>query len=167
MASDAPSVLTALHRLKSIALEGVQFRRNSYDIDRYNKLLDVTSATYAELLRADAAQILEAFRGEIGVVTLKLGADAAVPDGQGRILLLKRSDGRGWGLPGGWMDVHESPAQAAVREVWEEAGLRVEPVAYAAISCKGPDTGPHLYQSGQYRDLDETGARWLWHRAQP
>ena len=145
MASDTPSVLTALHRLKSIALEGLQFCRNPYDIDRYNKLLDVTSATYAELLRAEAGQILEAFRGEIGVVTPKLGADAAVPDGHGRILLLKRSDGRGWGLPGGWMDVHESPAQAAVREVWEEAGLRVEPVAYAAISCKGPDTGPHLY----------------------
>ena len=68
-----------------------------------------------------------------------------MPDDQGRLLLLKRSDGGGWGLPGGWVDVHESPARAAVREVWEEAGLRVEPEAYAAISCKGPDTGPHLY----------------------
>ena len=145
MAADSSSVLSALHRLKSIALEGLRFSQNPYDIDRYNRLLDVTSTAYADFLRMDDGQILETFRSEIGIVTPKLGADAAVPDDQGRILLLKRSDGGGWGLPGGWVDVHESPAQAAVREVWEEAGLRVEPEAYAAISCKGPDTGPHLY----------------------
>ncbi len=145
MASDLPSLLSALNRLKSIALEGLRFTQNPYDIDRYNRLLDVTASGYAEILRIGDASILETFRAEIGVVTPKLGADAAVRDTLGQILLLHRSDGRGWCLPGGWVDVHESPAQAAVREVWEEAGLRVEPEAYAAISCKGPDTGPHLY----------------------
>ena len=52
-------------------------------------------------------------------------------DDSGQVLLLKRSDGRGWCLPGGWMDVHETPAEAAVREVREEAGIRVEPDVYA------------------------------------
>ncbi len=145
MVTESPSILSLLHRLKSIALEGLYFARNPYDIDRYNRLLDTASNTYSELLGAGNDAVLQQFRSEIGVVTPKLGADAAVPDDRGQILLLKRSDGRGWGLPGGWVDVHESPAQAAVREVWEEAGLRVEPEAYAAISCKGPGTGPHLY----------------------
>ncbi len=145
MASDSASILTMLHRLKSIALEGLRFTQNPYDIDRYNRLLDMASNAYSELLRIDSEAVLEQFRSEIGIVTPKLGADAAVLNDRGQILLLKRSDGRGWGLPGGWVDVQESPAQAAVREVWEEAGLRVEPEAYAAISCKGPATGPHLY----------------------
>ena len=145
MAADAPSFLSTLNRLKSIALEGLRFTTSPYDIDRYNKLLDATSNAYSELLRIDNDLILETFRSEIGVVTPKLGADAAVLDNSGQILLLNRSDGRGWGLPGGWMDVHESPAEAAVREVWEEAGLRVEPDVYAGISCKGPNTGAHLY----------------------
>lgn len=145
MAVDSPSILSLLHRLKSIALEGLRFTQNPYDIDRYNKLLDAASSAYSEILGIGDETVLARFRSEIGVVTPKLGADAAVVNDAGQILLLKRSDGGGWGLPGGWVDVHESPAQAAVREVWEEAGLRVEPEAYAAISCKGPDTGAHLY----------------------
>ena len=145
MAADPASILTMLHRLKSIALEGLRFTPNPYDIDRYNRLLDVASNAYSELLRIDSEAVLAQFRSEIGVVTPKLGADAAVVNDRGQILLLKRSDGRGWGLPGGWVDVHESPAQAAVREVWEEAGLRVEPEAYAAISCKEPASSAHLY----------------------
>ena len=145
MNAESPSILSALHRLKSIALEGLRFSQNPYDIDRYNRLLEVTASGYAEVLTIESAQMLERLRSQIGVVTPKLGADAAVPNELGQILLLNRSDGRGWCLPGGWVDVHESPAQAAVREVGEEAGLRVEPAAYAAISCKSPDTGASLY----------------------
>jgi 8-oxo-dGTP pyrophosphatase MutT (NUDIX family) len=145
VAQDSPSFLSALNRLKSIALEGLRFTQNPYDIDRYNRLLDVTANAYAETLKLDSDRVLELFRSEIGIVTPKLGADAAVLNEAGQVLLLKRADGGSWGLPGGWMDVHESPAEAAVRETWEEAGLRVQPDAYVAISCKGPDTGPHLY----------------------
>jgi 8-oxo-dGTP pyrophosphatase MutT (NUDIX family) len=146
MNAESPSILSALHQLKSIALEGLRFTQNPYDIERYNRLLEVTASGYAEMLAIDSAQMLEQLRSQIGIVTPKLGADAAVPNELGQILLLNRSDGRGWGLPGGWVDVHESPAQAAVREVWEEAGLRVEPVAYSAISCKGPQTGILYHQ---------------------
>jgi 8-oxo-dGTP pyrophosphatase MutT (NUDIX family) len=46
----------------------------------------------------------------------------------GRILLLKRNGGVGsgvWYVPGGVVDPGEQPADAAVRETFEEAGLRV------------------------------------------
>ena len=145
MNAETPSILSTLHRLKSIALEGLRFSQSPYDIDRYNRLLEVTASGYAEVLNIESAQMLERLRSQIGVETPKLGADAAVPNELGQILLLNRSDGRGWCLPGGWVDVHESAAQAAVREVREEAGLRVAPAAYAAISCKGPDAGASLY----------------------
>jgi 8-oxo-dGTP diphosphatase len=43
----------------------------------------------------------------------------------GRLLLVRRCDSGAWELPGGRVDVGESAAQAAVREVAEEAGVQV------------------------------------------
>ncbi len=41
-----------------------------------------------------------------------------------RILLVQERDDGGWAMPGGWADVGESAAEAAVRETREEAGCR-------------------------------------------
>jgi ADP-ribose pyrophosphatase YjhB (NUDIX family) len=51
---------------------------------------------------------------------------AAVRDEEGRLLLIHKIDNNYWALPGGAMDLGESIADAAVREVAEETGLRVE-----------------------------------------
>jgi 8-oxo-dGTP pyrophosphatase MutT (NUDIX family) len=52
-------------------------------------------------------------------------ASAVVPDQAGRILLIERTDNGLWTIPGGGMEVGETIAQTAVREVEEETGLRV------------------------------------------
>src|SRR5436190_998514 len=41
------------------------------------------------------------------------------------VLLVQREDFEVWGLPGGEIEPGETPAQAAVREVYEETGLNV------------------------------------------
>ena len=50
------------------------------------------------------------------------GSVVLLPDGQGRLLLQHRDDGR-WGLPGGLMELGESFEETARRETAEETGL--------------------------------------------
>lgn len=60
-----------------------------------------------------------------------VGAVAIVRDGQGRTLIARHTYRRSapWALPGGWVRRGEDPAQAVVREVLEETGLRIEVIA--------------------------------------
>jgi mutator protein MutT len=47
----------------------------------------------------------------------------------GRVLLVRRInplEAGKWGFPGGWIDPGETMAQAAVRELFEETGVRAE-----------------------------------------
>ncbi|NXY98680.1 NUDIX domain-containing protein [Streptomyces sp. BR123] len=53
-------------------------------------------------------------------------ASAVVVDGEGRVLLQRRTDNGMWALPGGKMELGESVAECAARETWEETGIRVE-----------------------------------------
>jgi len=57
--------------------------------------------------------------------SLVVGSSAVVTDNEGRVLLQRRSDSGNWALPGGAMDVGETFAQSAVREVMEETGFDV------------------------------------------
>jgi 8-oxo-dGTP pyrophosphatase MutT (NUDIX family) len=79
-------------------------------------------------------------------IRAKLGPDllltpsvtGVIFDGERRLLMVLHSDRRIWVLPGGCIDPGETPADAVVREVWEETGLAVEPVALRGV-YSGPD----------------------------
>lgn len=57
--------------------------------------------------------------GDIIKYVANIAADA-VPLNQGRVYLIERKDGRGWALPGGFIDPGETGEQAAIRELQEE-----------------------------------------------
>jgi 8-oxo-dGTP pyrophosphatase MutT (NUDIX family) len=52
-------------------------------------------------------------------------ASVAVRDREGRVLVARHREGGKWLLPGGLIEPGETPADAAVREAWEETGLVV------------------------------------------
>jgi 8-oxo-dGTP pyrophosphatase MutT (NUDIX family) len=59
---------------------------------------------------------------------------AAVRDPAGRLLLTRCVDDNGlWVLPGGKLELGETIAGAAVREVFEETGVQVEVTGFAGI----------------------------------
>ena len=65
-------------------------------------------------------------------------ATGIVYDEQGRILLVQQSTNGVWTAPGGSIDPGETPADAVVREVWEETGLYTAPVRILGVYG-----GPH------------------------
>jgi 8-oxo-dGTP pyrophosphatase MutT (NUDIX family) len=66
-------------------------------------------------------------RSAVGSVLLEVPSTSViVRDDAGRVLLARHSEGNVWVTPGGAIEPLETPADAAVREVWEETGLHVE-----------------------------------------
>jgi ADP-ribose pyrophosphatase YjhB (NUDIX family) len=59
-------------------------------------------------------------------VRLSVSAVVRRVRGGEEILLMQRSDNGHWGLPGGHVEPGESVAEAALREVFEETGWRIE-----------------------------------------
>ncbi|MFH8257738.1 NUDIX hydrolase [Streptomyces roseolus] len=70
-----------------------------------------------------------------------VGANALVRDLDGRVLIVRPGRSRTWQLPGGQVDAHETPPQAAVRELYEETSLRLSPGPLLAMSFEHPSPG--------------------------
>jgi 8-oxo-dGTP pyrophosphatase MutT (NUDIX family) len=79
---------------------------------------------------------------------LFVGARGVILDEQNRLLLIQRSDNHRWAIPAGAMELGESMEQCAVREVWEETGLRatsLTPFAFHTSYTYTNEWG-HTYQ---------------------
>ncbi len=70
-------------------------------------------------------------------------AIGVVLDSDGRVLLGRRSDNGRWALPGGIVDPAEQPADAAVREVYEETGVVALPEVLTSVTISAPITYPN------------------------
>ncbi|MFN8539352.1 MAG: NUDIX domain-containing protein [Thermomicrobiales bacterium] len=69
---------------------------------------------------------IQGLRAMVGQRTLVLaGTLAVIRDGQGRVLLMRRSDFGYWSLPGGAIEIGQSATETLEREVREETGLEV------------------------------------------
>ena len=77
---------------------------------------------------------LKELRSHIGHALLLVPCvGAIIRNDAGEVLFQRRAVDGLWSLPGGAVDPGESPATAIVREVREETGLLVEPLAVAGV----------------------------------
>ncbi|MBI2149228.1 MAG: NUDIX domain-containing protein [Acidobacteria bacterium] len=82
---------------------------------------------------------LRQLREKVGHDLLVLpSAAVAVRDAQGRLLVCLHADKNIWVAPGGLIEPGEHPADAAVRETWEETGFTVELTGILGV-FGGPD----------------------------
>jgi 8-oxo-dGTP diphosphatase len=70
-----------------------------------------------------------------GLPSVRLGAGICIVDPQGRLLILQQSHAgqTDWGPPGGAVEHNESIEECAVREAFEETGLRVHLVRLISV----------------------------------
>ena len=118
--------------LRAIASAGLNFSESGYDRERYERVLRLSARMVAGLENGSAEAIYTQYRDNLGHLSPLLAVEALVLR-EGKILLIQRQDDHLWAVPGGLVEVGESLAQAAERELWEEAGLRGKTVQLLAI----------------------------------
>ena len=80
----------------------------------------------------EPSRVRDVFANEDGYQTPKMDSRAVLFDEEGRICLVRESDGR-WALPGGWVDTGQTVFSNVVKEAHEEAGLDVVPEQLIAL----------------------------------
>lgn len=120
-------LLALLDELRIIAENGLEYADDPYDEERYSRIQELVEHYYGRTLDLPEEAVAERLREELGPVTPKVGATAAVFDENGQVLTMQRPGGD-WCLPGGNADPGGGPEQIAIRETREETGLDVDPV---------------------------------------
>jgi ADP-ribose pyrophosphatase YjhB (NUDIX family) len=151
--SDVPASNRDLIRwgetLAAIARTGLAFTKNLYEQERYEEVLRVAADIRAaadtparsgqgSAGTANADDLIAEWMGTVragvaGYVTPKVAIGAIVGNEAGQILLMQRPDSGAWLYPTGWADVGYSAAEVAVKEVFEETGIKTEPVRLAMV----------------------------------
>ncbi len=132
-------LLELVQRLAALSQTGLAFAESPFDVQRYEEVGEI-AALLASHGETDALRVAAIFRSDDGYVTPKVIVRAAVfsteDEAAPRILMVRETADSLWTLPGGWIDLGESPAYAAEREVLEETGMRVTARKLAGVYDK-------------------------------
>lgn len=136
----APSdLLRWSEALAAIARTGLAFSDNLYERERFQEVLHVAADIRVAAGEEHGAEVLiqewmdHVGHGVAGYVTPKVAVGAVVGNDRGELLLVQRSDNGVWLYPTGWADIGYSASEVAVKEVFEETGMEVEPVRLIAV----------------------------------
>jgi ADP-ribose pyrophosphatase YjhB (NUDIX family) len=135
-------------RLRDVSAMGLLFAKSVHDEIAYREVQSIAMEMLSLATDLPPEEI-EPLRGTVFVRPTPLATgDAAVIDDDGRMLLIRRSDNGQWAMPGGALDVGETPAEGVQREALEETGVHCRAVslvgAFDSRLC-GSQTPHHLY----------------------
>ncbi|MCB0116670.1 MAG: NUDIX hydrolase N-terminal domain-containing protein [Caldilineaceae bacterium] len=119
-------LLRMADELRAMTNLSLRYTQDPYQIERYERVLEIAAELAAFSTQADAAEMKQLFLHDRRYITPYSVVETATFDDEGRILLMRRADNGHWGLPGGACDVGETPSTGAAREAWEETGCIVD-----------------------------------------
>jgi ADP-ribose pyrophosphatase YjhB (NUDIX family) len=135
-------------KLRDISATALPFSQNSYDREHFQQVQDVALAMLA-LASGESLEEMEPLRAPLFSRPTPLAVgDAAVIDESGRIPLVRRADNGKWAMPGGALEVGETPAEGVARETLEETGIQCRAVALVGVfdlRLCGTISRHHLY----------------------
>ncbi len=140
-------LLEIADEIRALATTGLHYTDGPFDRERYEKLLTLAARLASQGAVADPERLEVVFRSaDQGYVTPKLDVRLAIFRDDELLLVREQMDGR-WAMPGGFVDVGDSPSEAALREAAEEAGVvaRVQRLAGVFDTRLQPDCPPHLF----------------------
>ena len=79
---------------------------------------------------------------------IQTGAAIIIRNEKGQILLQERTDRNKWGLPGGCQDLGENLKDTAIREAYEETGIKLDPNELELIDTLSGITRKNSYPNG-------------------
>ena len=79
---------------------------------------------------------------------IQTGAAIIIRNENGQILLQERTDRNKWGLPGGCQDLGEDLRFTAVREAYEETGIKLDPYDIELIDTLSGESRKNSYPNG-------------------
>ena len=136
-------------RLNAIAQNGLTFARDPFDRERYTSVRNIAADIIVAHTGIETTMVRDSLAREEGYATPKVDVRGVVFH-EGRLLFVKEPDDGLWSLPGGWADVGESPREAVVREVLEEAGYTTHAVKLLALYDRNKHPHPpfphHAYK---------------------
>lgn len=109
--------------LQSIAQSGLFYGKDKFDIERYQRISDISAEMISYKTEIPFEKVKDLFCSDTGYQTPKIDTRAVIFKNN-KILLVHENSGK-WALPGGWCDVDMSVAENTVKEVKEESGLDV------------------------------------------
>ena len=131
--------------IQSLAQSGLAYTDNVYDIERYERLREISTEMLAEKTDLSIEKVKNLFCNETGYQTPKIDTRAVIFK-DNKILLVHENNNT-WSLPGGWCDVLESVKSNTIKEVKEETGLDVDTIKVIAIQDRNKHNKP-IYAYG-------------------
>ncbi len=141
LAAGATSV-TGRELVRRLLASGLRLRKRRGD----HPVARLTDVVFADGTRADVDLVASPQVIDRGTV---FAAMVFLRDGDGRFAVVHSPRREAWGSPGGWLELGESAAGAAVREVMEETGIGLSEVWLRACAYE------------RFEITGEVHGRWL------
>ena len=126
--------------LQSLAQAGLYYVKDDFDRERFQRIREIAAEMLSARTGLPLDAVTELFCADSGYQTPKVDTRAAIFR-DGKILLVQERSGK-WALPGGWCEFNLTPAENAVKEAREEAGLDVAVKSLIAVQDRDRHNRP-------------------------
>lgn len=161
-----PKWLEWAREIQAISQTGLHYAENDYQVQRYSRLSEISAEIISSHVNMENSELIEIFNQQVGYATPRIDVRGAVFQAGKLLMVRERLDG-GWTMPGGWVDVGDTPSGAVEREVYEESGFEVKSRKVIGVydaNRSGPLEIFHAFKivflcdilSGEARTSDET-----------
>lgn len=135
-----------IKRLHALAEIGLEYTEISFDRERYEEIRKISLEMLEKMTDVPIEKIVPVIEEKNGYKTPKVDVRAVVFNEENEVLLIQEKIDGKWAMPGGWTDIGYSPGEVAVKECFEEAGLKVKAKKLLAIMDKQKQGMPPAFE---------------------